>query len=264
MTAPVDICNQALAESAARASIGNIGEDSPEGQAAEQFYTSVRDQVLRAARWGFARKTALLSLLKASPGTPESTVTTATTWTAAFPPPPWLYSYAKPADALTVWQVQMQPNTAISGVPLMSTASMVGQAQWGASPDRNAVRFVMAADDDETGNPQTVILTNASQALCVYTRVIEDPDNWDPLFRDAVVQALAGKFAMAVSGDKEVVKLRMQTANNAIIAARTANANETVTTLERDADWISARNTVPLLAPMGMFWAPYGPLFSVV
>lgn len=261
MTSETDICNRALAESGARSSIASLTENSTEAKAAAQFYQSVRDQVLRAARWGFARKTATLSLLKAAPGTPESTVAASSVWTSASPAPPWLYSYALPSDCMLFWRVQQQSNPIGSGgVPIFSVASL-GNNWGGYNYDQAPIRFEMGSDDDASGNPVKVILANEPQALGVYGRRITDPTIWDELFSEAVVQALAGKFAFAVSGDKELTKMRLQLANAAIMAARAADSNQGLTVAEHDASWITARGSVAVGAQYGSFFAPYGPLF---
>lgn len=262
MVALVDIANQALGEAAARSSIGSLTENRTEAKAANLYIYAVRDQILRAARWNFAGKVDTLTLLRAAPGTPENASSTATTWSASLPPPPWLYTYAYPAGAVAFWRVLRQPTTQTSsGVPMFSAAmnSFLPSVADNAYP----ARFKVSTDDDDYGHARKVVLTNESQALGEWSRPVDDPNLWDAGFQEAVVQALAGKLAMAVSGDKQLAATKFQMANRVILEARAADGNEGYTNTTRDADWIQARASVAIGTVPGTIIAAYGPLFSI-
>ena len=259
MTSEIDIANLALAEAASRSSIASLDEDSPEAAEAKRFFGPVRDQVGRAARWGFMRRTALLTMLKCSPGAVEFTGTSTGLWSSSYPPPGWLYSYALPSDALSFWRVLPQSNPAVAGIPMFSVAALSNMV---ADCSQRPARFEIATDLDASGNPQTVVLCNETQAIGVYGMRISDPGVWDSLFAEAVVQALAAKLAIAISGDKGLADRKYKAANDAIVAARVVSANEGATVAEAPADWIAARGGLPYGAAPGYAWAPYGPLFA--
>jgi hypothetical protein len=261
MTSETDIANLALDACSNRNVIGDLTEDSVEAQAARRNFGPTRDQILRAARWGFANKIDLLTLLKAAPGTPEGPTTTTSTWTSAAPMPPWLYSYAYPSDALAVWRILPQLGNAPQGIPIFPYANygmMPGSLQLETS-----TRFNVGSDKDGGGNQIKIVLTNTTQAMAIYCVSVSDPNLWDALFAEAMVKALASKLALSLSGDKGMHKINAQAANDAIIMARVANANEEVVTTDRDADWINARVNRSYAWQLGYIVGPYGPLFPV-
>jgi hypothetical protein len=71
MASETDIYNLALAHVGTRSTIALPTEDSNEARACRRFYAQARDETLTAAWWTFARRTAVLTLLKSAPGTPE-------------------------------------------------------------------------------------------------------------------------------------------------------------------------------------------------
>ena len=114
MTSILDIANRALSAVGARSgaagsvtALQSLNASSNEAFQVNLLLNPTRDDLLRAAHWNFARKTALLSLLKAAPGTPENS-STPTAWSSAYPPPPWLYSYGYPSDCLKMRSVATQ------------------------------------------------------------------------------------------------------------------------------------------------------------
>lgn len=263
MVALVDLANQALGEAAARSSIGSLDENRSEAKAAKLYIYAVRDQILRAARWNFAGKVDTLTLLKAAPGTPENSTSTATSWDDTQPAPPWLYAYAYPANAIAFWRVLRQPTTQTSGgVPIYSAAASNGYLP-GISDNTSPAAFRVSTDDDDLGHARRVVLTNESQALGEWSRPVDDPNLWDAGFQEALVQALAGKLAMAVSGDKQLAATKFQMANRVILEARVANGNEGYTNITREAEWIQARSGAPYAMLPGVLMAAYGPLFAV-
>lgn len=90
-------------------------------------------------------------------------------------------------------------------------------------------------------NYQRVILTNQEYATMVYVAQVVDPNIWDPLFQDAFQNALGGDLCLALTGDKGLAKICYGKANQSIIEARTANANEGLTINDVTPDWIRGR-----------------------
>lgn len=228
MTTVVDICNRALDEMGARVLITTMAEATPQGKVATRQYDTMRKQLLRAAPWGFARKTALLvneGLLSANPPTS---------------PYPWLAKNTYPTDCLKMHYILPQPtNVAVEGVPNVSD---ILYAPW-CAPSRS-YRYLPAYDPGTTSPvvaPHRVILTNITPVLGIYTVDVIDPNLFDELFTNALVMALANKFVMPLSGNVKLKSSYAALADQAITAARVTDANEAVPTTEHVPDWIAVR-----------------------
>lgn len=227
MVTSVDICNLALDEIGARASIVSFADATPQAKVAARQYDPVRQQLLRAAPWGFSRQTALLvneGLLSAVPPTS---------------PFPWQAKNTYPLDCLKMHYILPQPTSQqVQGIPSVGDTLF---APW-CAPSRN-FRYLPAYDPGSTAFPgvHRVLLTNVSPALAIYTLDVTDPTMFDALFKNALVMALANKFVMPLSGN---VKLKMsyaQLAQAAITEARAADANEAIPSTDHTPDWIVAR-----------------------
>lgn len=223
----VDICNRALNEIGARVLLTSLGEATPQGKTATLQYDTMRRQLLRAAPWGFARKTDLLIV--------EGTL-------AANPPTspyPWQAKNTYPADCLKAHYILPQPtNTLVAGVPSVGDQLF---APW-CAPSRN-FRYLVAYDPGSAGFPgaHRVILTNTNPTLLVYTVDVTDPNQWDELFTNALVMALANKFVVPLSGNIKLKAGYAQLAEAAITQARVADGNEAVPSTDHTPDWIAAR-----------------------
>lgn len=257
MTSAVDVCNNALANIGARSSISSLTEDSPEARACNIQYMMVLGTLLRSAPWNFATKTITLSLLKALPGTPEnSTTPTTTNWSEAYPPPGWLYTYAYPSDCMLLRMVLPQNYGGVSGTPIFPSGSYYLPVS-GSSP----AKFKVVSDQDSAGNPIKVIASNQSQAIGVYTYLADNPDNWDPIFYNAMQDALAGSIVMPLTGKADLAGSLLNKANNTIMQARAMDGNEGITVYNNTPDWIRARGVYGGATPG--FQEPWGPLFSL-
>src|SRR5258705_48294 len=99
MTSPVDLCNLALDQISARASITGINPaalaNTVAAQVASRTYQLQADAIFGGAHWNSARKQGDLTLLKAARGTPETP-----DGSLPQPPIPWRYEYAYPDDCL--------------------------------------------------------------------------------------------------------------------------------------------------------------------
>jgi len=259
MPSAVDVCNNALANIGARSSISSLTEDSPEARACNIQYSTVLGTLLRSAPWNFARKTITLSLLKALPGTPENTSTpTSAVWQPEYPPPGWLYAYAYPSDCALLRYVLPQPYSGVSGVPIFSNGNY-----YLPTPAAVPVRFAVAADQDSAGNPIKIVATNEPQALGIYTYFADNPENWDPIFYNAMQDALAGSIVMPLTGKAALADALLKKANNTIIQARAQDGNEGLTKYDVTPDWIRTRGVVFSTGQNGWFSEPWGPLFSL-
>lgn len=257
MASDVDICNRALQSIAARSTISSLTDGSVEARNCNLMYNDTRDAVLTMAHWNFAKKTDYLSVLKQAPGTPGG-VASASQWTTAFPAPPWLYEYGVPADCLAMRQVIQAPINAYVGVPFTSN----GQASYPYFVGPGA-RFEVAYDNINNADKK-VILTNQYQAIGVYTKQITNSNLFSQLFTEALVQAMAAKLALALSGKVAVANSKFQQANAVIIEARAIDANEGLTVIDPVPDWLAIRDDWATPIPEIGYVAPYTALFGVV
>ena len=254
----VELCNQALAMIGTRSGISSLSESSAEADNCNRFIESVRKKLLRSAPWNFARKFDTLAMLKAAPGTPESSSTWATVWSSEFPPPPWLYTYAKPADALMVRYILPQGDYGATGTPIFSDGTLFTAGVYLQRP----VKFAVLSDRDDSDNLISVIATNAPQAIACYTIDVEDPNVWDSSFEDAFVAGLAGSVAFPLTGKRSLMTDMYALADRAIVEARVADCNEGFTTADHVPDWIRTRGIDWDYASDDFPVTAWGPLFN--
>lgn len=230
MTSPVDIGNLALAEIGARATITSWDEVSVEASVLRMFYDRTRKQLLRAAHWGFARKSLTLTQLGTLSDVPPGA------------PYPWQYKYAYPSDCLLLQYILPTPVNVSNSV-----APPVGDLSWGSStwqmPSR-ANRFIVA-NDDAFGK---VILSNVYQAIGVYTEDVQNPELFDALFEDALIMALAYRAVIPLSGNVGMKQQYGQLAEMALMKARASE--ESIATTDHTPDWIIGRGDMSLTGAM--------------
>lgn len=237
MVAPVDLVNQALDQIGVTVQVNGINPPNPAGslaaQVASRTYQTQVDSIFRAVNWNCARLTSTLTLLKARRGTPENP-------DGAFPeaPLPYLYEYAYPNDCLKMRFLMPNPFET-EGDETAPTMTNVGTV----SPDylRTGIPFIPAIDTDLSGNQINVLLTNAREAIGVYTGRIANPDLWDPMLRDTVIAALAAWFVNPLARNQALLKERVQAAASMLLQARVADANEGISSSDNLPDWMKAR-----------------------
>lgn len=256
MASEVTICNRALQAMGTRTQIASLTEASVEARNCNLIYADTRDEVLSMAHWNFAKKTDYLSLLKQAPGTPGG-VATSSQWSTAYPAPPWLYEYAVPVDSVGIRSIVQQPINAYVGTPFTSN----GQSSYPYLVGSGA-RFEVATDEIAS-QQQNVILTNQYQAIGIYTKQITNAGLFSPLFVEALVQALAAKLVLALTGNVALAGSKFAQANAMIILARADDANEGLTIIDPIPDWLAIRDDCGYSADVG-YVAPYGPLFGTL
>lgn len=242
MTSEVDICNRALGQSGARDSIMSLSDKSEAARQCARFYQPTRDGILRAAHWDFARAAAYLTVIKALPGTPENPdAPISPLWNPSYPQPPWVYSCAYPSDCLAVRYVSPQFLTGGTAIPtqLMPTVPFISYGFNGLNI--RPVHFAVATDFDIAGNQATVVLTNQPNAIGIYTRKITNPDLWDSLFEEAMVDSLAARLVFPLSGDKSLRAELIKTARMSVLTAQVRDGNEGLTIDESLPEWIRVR-----------------------
>lgn len=220
MTADVSLCNRALSEIGARATITSLSDSSSAGVQCTIWYDALREQLLRAAPWGFARKQ--LALTETGNFNDQNV------------PYPWLYKYEYPADCLKVRYLLWPPQDSTGGNSVPQTGNGLAWGPWYA-PSRNN-RFIVA---DDAGT--RVILSNVPGAICVYVANVSDVSLFDPLFQQALVSALASKLVIPITGNVKMKVVHENSAMRAIANALAADGNEAMPTTDHIPDWIAAR-----------------------
>lgn len=258
MVAVIDICNRALGEIGTRSTIASLSENSEEARYCNIYYEAVRDQALGLANWNFARYTTTLAVLKAAPGTPENPdAPSSGVWSTDWPAPPWLYEYAFPSDCIRCRYIIPQLDMGTFNVPL--TSAPVSASSYYNYQD--PIKFVVATDKNADNDFIKVILTSQSQAILVYTAQVTDPNAWEPDFVQVVVNALAGKLTIPLTGDRGLAQLRIGLANQQALEARGNDGNEGLTVQESLPDWLRVRGFGDVGPSAAL--PPYASLFSV-
>ena len=179
---PTDIANIALRRIGYKLRIGSLLDGSEAARKILDFYGQTRDSLLRSGDWGFAQRSAALTLLKQAPpggygGLP---------WTSAYPILPYLFEYTYPDDCLRVLSVKRTPIF----VPSFD-------------PQPN----VFSVDNDNSYTPAVkVLLCNVPQAILCYTGRVVDPTQWEADFAEALIDDLAKTLAASFASP-DFVKL---------------------------------------------------------
>jgi len=147
MTTLGDICNRSLQvlgtrTTVAASEVGSTG--TPLSNEATQFnliFANARDDLLRKAPWNCAMRTANLTYITSSPGTPENTSAATTLWAPGQPPPPWAYEYQYPVDCLRPAFIIPSTQTGFtSGIPITTAVTGGASSYWWGQPIRYAVQ----------------------------------------------------------------------------------------------------------------------------
>lgn len=266
MQTPEDVCNRALDYLGISNVIGDLQEGTTESRVMVRHYMPTLKQMLRGAHWQFARKQANLTLLQDQTMNSPPPVGTGTPGMG-----PWVFEYAYPIDCMQARTVPFNnfpivggpagnislPNTAVSTAnpalpyartipaPFMVSNDAIpnligGITNWNQLPD-----FENAQGQGLTS--QTVILTNVPQAQLIYTARIDEINQWDSLFENAMAAMLAAKGALSIISDKklalEVRKEAILVAKASLEQARVADGNEVPSSTDHTPDWMRIRNT---------------------
>lgn len=254
---PQDVSNQALDAAGINFTLGDMEEGTRPAQVILRAYGQCLRQLLRAANWSFARKTADLVLLADATGSTPNVGTKV--------PVPFIYEYQLPIDCMKMRFIPWNPASQVSSPPagniaIPSTPLMTGLGTYLPGQRIRPARFQVATDynypppagvmtwDTQGVSPtgRTVILTNVQNAQAVYTALMVYPSVWDPLFRSAFVAYLASEIAFPLSDDKKFgLQVRAQQiaiVKQKITEARLTDGNESTSSSDVSTDWMRTRN----------------------
>lgn len=276
MTAqPADIANQALDALGNPNAISDLNDGTLEAKVMLRHYSTTLRQLSRAANWNFCRKRVSLVLLNDATGqTTQQQINDGgpvTVGPGTVGMRPWVYEYRWPTDCLKVRFVPRgqgeRPATPPGNLAIPATPLYTGQANVQFAREVPTRFLVMNdaipnlvgvpqswADVPDTSQTlgqgltsQTVILTNHCHATAVYTALITYVDQWDVLFREAMVAMLAIRGAMSLVPDhKMALSVRAQQvgiARAALDQARISDGQEGVHGVDQPVDWLQIRNS---------------------
>ena len=177
VTSPADVINLSLARIGYPGRVGNLYDGSKAAKKALDLYAQTRDELLRQNDWGFAERNIDLTLLKSAP---VGGYIPPVTWSTAYPPLPWGFEYARPADCLKI--------RSIKAVPLFLP-----------NMDPQPIVFTEANDTVAPATGQ-VILCNVANAVLTYSGQVTDPASWEPDFVETLAAALGRRLAPNLVG----------------------------------------------------------------
>lgn len=242
MASAVDVVNIALSMIGQNTTVSSLNpsDGSAASNVASTLYPSLINNLHRAANWNFCRKQISLTQIKAA--TINGAVSTNP------PVQPWQYEYAWPSDCIKARFILPYLNISAGQSIPFTTADNAAAVMVAGGPPPS---FQVAMDVDQNNNPIRIILCNVPQAQLVYTTLITQPDLWDAAFFEAACATLAAWFVNALARNRPLMMDMIKIAQNLVSEARISDGNEGLTTVNRDASWISFRGIGPGLTPTG-------------
>jgi hypothetical protein len=190
MSSEVDICNRALSRVGSTKLIEALTQQaSVEAAQCNLWYSRLRDELLASFAWPFATARATLTAVDGESRTN------------------WGYVYALPSDSLQVLYL------VLAGVRRPQV--------------EQRIPFVIESMRDSTGKAwKKVLLSDLAMAEAVYTARIEDPEQFDELFEDALSWRIAVELAYSIVKDPKLAQYAQQQYRASLHAAAANAANE--------------------------------------
>jgi hypothetical protein len=180
----VTIWNLALAHVGEGTTVSDPDEQTTVARVCRRAWEQARDSVLAEHPWHFARR--LVTLVAHDE-----------------PPDPWSFGYILPPDVITI--LSLNPTWvdawATGGATYWWTDA--SGAIYSGSPAATAllssVRWQLGGATDEEGLETQLVLSETSLSSMTYTRRVENPQLYPPLFVDAVSWRLAWEISIPLS-----------------------------------------------------------------
>lgn len=167
----VGIINTALVRLRVKQRLANL-TDTEIGRTAADVYPFVRDRLLAAYNWGFARRTEALAVLSGTP------------------PIGWSYQYALPADCLIVRRVVDEGGS-----------RYVGRAWYPDDINLMVPKYPWQIVNTAAGR---ALVCDLSPAYAIMTFRVTDVNEYPPGFRDALAWWVALELSSALNVDDDV------------------------------------------------------------
>ena len=232
MASVVDICNLALAHLGDEATVSSI--DPPEGSAQAEhcarFYPIARDSALEGHDWNFATTRGVLALVGSA-------------W------PSWAYCYELPATCVRA--ISVLPPGALDDYSVGYPASGVDLGYPGSMMVAHGALYMPQEFSIETGendgqvtDGRRLLYTNQQGAVLRYTRRVEDPTRFPPLFVDALSRLLASYLAGPVVKGTEgvaVAQAQLRAYQSIVSQATVSDSNQRSIKPRQSVPWIAGR-----------------------
>ena len=184
-----------------KANISDINEASAEAKSCKQFYAHTRDMLLQSYPWRWAGETQALAEVT---NNKERR---------------WIYAYQRPSDCLKIRRI--------------TDEDMADYMPYSQGTVR-AGGFDYALEG-------SIIYASISPAYLEYTKRVEDPTLFPPLFQDALAWHLAVRLAMPLTRDPKIRAEAYQLAQATLATAQSSDANEVRETSDYPAEMHEAR-----------------------
>jgi hypothetical protein len=209
----VSICNMALAHCGVTMLIADLSENSNQAELCKLFYEAMRDKVLQAIPWPFARKYAPLQDLGS-------------------PPANWGYRYLYPTDCLKFW------NIVNNGYLPFYPGFYPGYFPYDGICIPIRVPFQVGLAIDASSR---VIYSNVPSAQAEYTVQVTDPTLFPASFVNALAWALAAELAIPLTTDIQRAQLAQTKYLSSLLEAGADLLNENEDGPAPDSDFIRCR-----------------------
>lgn len=178
MAEVVDVVNRALQLVGTRTTITaqQLADNSNnEAKQANIRLQPLRRQLLRMAPWNCAAKTANLTYITSTPGTPENMSPFTPLWQPGQPRPAWAYEYQYPVDCIRpMWIIPAYQTGFANGVPI--TTAVTGGAALSWVPP---IRYVVGQDEFYSVTAASVVSGGTGYAVGDII-TLEKPANTEP------------------------------------------------------------------------------------
>jgi hypothetical protein len=241
-TAADDIINEALIEIGVVDLLDDMYSGSRAAKVGRQVYDSMLRGMFAAAPWNFARRQRQIDMMGDASGQFHANT---------YVPLPWRFMYEWPTDCVHARYVMALNAYALdeNGVAVYSPPAWNRPAPFLVTDVPIPNDFASNWDQVEGHSPESTraICTNQLGAQLIYTGLIQYPDAWDPLFRRAMVAAMAARIVLPMMDDKRTARAirddQIRIAREAMIEARVRDGNEGWTVVDHTPDWIRARTS---------------------
>ena len=188
MTALVDLCNRSLQVIGTRTTVTSaelLANSSNEAIQFNLLATPYRRQLLRMAPWDCSLRTANLTYITSSPGTPENTSGATNLWQPGQPRPPWAYEYQWPVDCVRdCWIIPATQTGFAGGIPVTTAVTGGAPSFWQSMP----ISYKIGTDLFYPVTAATSVSLGLGYAVGDLITLAQAPQGSPPLGAPAVLQ----------------------------------------------------------------------------
>jgi hypothetical protein len=207
----VTIWNLALAHVGEGTVVSDPDEQTTVARVCRRAWEQARDSTLAEHPWHFARR---LRTLVAYDPAPED----------------WAYAYLLPPDVITILAVNPTWLDVWTTAPATYWWTDTQGAIYSGGPALAAllprIRWQLGGATDEDGLDTPLLLSETTLASMTYTRRVESPATYPPLFVDAVAWKLAFEISLPLSRSENIRSLAWSAYQAALAKAAALDARQ--------------------------------------